>query len=232
MLRAKAAKYKRGEVTLRNKVLSNTDALGRIAGNPIVTQTVNAVNRAKPVRGAMESVLGVERHAWLPGFAPRKFRSAAQASPDVAVRDGERTPGKVAIYATCYVNFNEPDIGHDLLALLVHNEVVLLFEDELTIRYQIQKTLNIKKSFDEEGIQAELDAYLPLVPDGCNLKEMMQIEYENEIERHAALRRLIGIERHVFLQASVYAISEEDLERENDEKTSAVIFCASSSRSG
>jgi hypothetical protein len=108
------------------------------------------------------------------------------------------------------------------------NHVALLFEDELTIRYQIQEMLHIERIFDEEGIQAELDTYLPLVPDGKNLKATMQIEYENEIERHAALRRLIGIEDHVFLQVDgeppVYAIADEDLERENAEKTSAVHF--------
>src|SRR5271168_4836216 len=76
------------------------------------------------------------------------------------------------------------------------NHVALLFEDELTIRYQIQEMLHIERIFDEEGIQAELETYLPLVPDGKNLKATMQIEYENEIERHAALRRLIGIEDH------------------------------------
>ena len=123
MLRSKAARYKRGEVGLRDKFLSNTDALGNFAGIPIVTQTVNAVNHTALARGVMESALGVDKKAWLPDFAPRKFRSAAQKSPEHAVRDGERTPGKVAIYATCYVNFNEPGIGHDLLAVLAHNEI-------------------------------------------------------------------------------------------------------------
>jgi hypothetical protein len=108
------------------------------------------------------------------------------------------------------------------------NHVTFLFEDELTIRYQIQEMLHIEKIFDEEGIQAELDAYLPLVPDGSNLKATMQIEYENEIERRAALGRLIGIEDSVFIQVEgeppAYAIADEDLERENDEKTSAVHF--------
>ncbi|MCC3264327.1 hypothetical protein LLE87_39810, partial [Paenibacillus polymyxa] len=66
----------------------------------------------------MENALGVDRNAWLPDFATKKFRRAAKKSPTVPVRDGERTPGKVAIYATCYVNFNEPGIGHDLLAVL------------------------------------------------------------------------------------------------------------------
>jgi len=123
MLRGKAARYKRGEATLRDKVLSNTDALGHFAGIPVVTQTINAVNRTPPARHVLEAALGVDRHAWLPEFAPRTFRRAAERSANPPVRDGERTPGKVAIYATCYVNFNEPGIGHDLLAILAHNEI-------------------------------------------------------------------------------------------------------------
>ena len=108
------------------------------------------------------------------------------------------------------------------------NHVTFLFEDETTIRYQIQEMLHIEKIFDEDGIQGELNAYLPLVPDGSNLKATMQIEYENEIERAAALARLIGIEDSVFMQVEseppVYAIADEDLERDNDQKTSAVHF--------
>ncbi|WP_323119941.1 heterodisulfide reductase-related iron-sulfur binding cluster [Burkholderia alba] len=123
MLRAKAARYKRGELALRDRLLSNTDALGHLAGIPVVTQAVNAVNRTAPARGALEAALGVDRRAWLPEFAARKFRGAAQRSPIAPLRDGERTPGKVAIYATCYVNFNEPGIGHDLLAILAHNDI-------------------------------------------------------------------------------------------------------------
>jgi Fe-S oxidoreductase len=84
---------------------------------------VNAVNHTKAARGIMENALGVDKNAWLPDFAARKFRSAAKKSPATVVRDGERTPGKVAIYGTCYVNFNEPGIGHDLLAVLAHNEI-------------------------------------------------------------------------------------------------------------
>lgn len=123
MLRAKALRYKRGEVSTRDKVLSNTDALGHFAGIPIVTQVVNAVNHTRAARSAMEKVLQVDKNAWLPDFATRKFRSAAKKAPAAPVKDGERTPGKVAIYATCYVNFNEPGIGHDLLAILSHNDI-------------------------------------------------------------------------------------------------------------
>ncbi|OUL74641.1 DUF3501 family protein [Paraburkholderia hospita] len=108
------------------------------------------------------------------------------------------------------------------------NHLTFLFEDELTIRYQIQEMLHIEKIFDEDGIQGELEAYLPLVPNGSNFKATLQIEYENEVERRAALSRLIGIEDSVFMRVdgdeSVYAISDEDLERENNEKTSAVHF--------
>jgi hypothetical protein len=108
------------------------------------------------------------------------------------------------------------------------NHVTFLFEDELTIRYQIQEMLHIEKIFDEDGIQGELDAYLPLVPDGSNLKATLQIEYEDDVERRAALARLIGIEDRVFVQvegeAPAYAIADEDMERENSEKTSAVHF--------
>jgi hypothetical protein len=104
----------------------------------------------------------------------------------------------------------------------------LLFEDEMTLRYQVQEMLRIEKIFDEEGIQSELDAYNPLVPDGSNFKATMLIEYDNETERKAALARLIGIEDRLFIQAEgqdrVYAIADEDLERENAEKTSAVHF--------
>ena len=106
--------------------------------------------------------------------------------------------------------------------------VTLLFEDELTIRYQIQEMLRIEKTFDESGIQQEVDAYNPLVPDGSNLKATMLLEYEDADARRAALAELRGIEDYVFLRVAgfppVQAIADEDLERENDAKTSAVHF--------
>jgi glycerol-3-phosphate dehydrogenase subunit C len=123
MLRAKAVKYQKGAVPFRDKFLSNTDGLGKFAGIPIVTQTVNAVNKTKLARGVLEDVLSVDKNAWLPEFADKKFHSAAAASNAYPVKDGTLTPGKVAVYATCYVNYNEPGIGHDLLAILDHNEI-------------------------------------------------------------------------------------------------------------
>lgn len=108
------------------------------------------------------------------------------------------------------------------------NHVSLLFEDEKTLRYQVQEMLRIEKIYEEDGIQSELDAYNPLLPDGSNFKATMLIEYTNEIERKSALAKLIGIEDRLFIQvegqARVYAIADEDLERENAEKTSAVHF--------
>jgi glycerol-3-phosphate dehydrogenase subunit C len=123
MLRAKAVKFQNGEVGLRDKFLSNTDGLGMFAGIPIVTQTINAVNKTQVMRKAVEAVIGVDAKAWLPEFAPKKFRAGAAESKPHETKNGERTPGKVAVYATCYVNYNEPGIGHDLLALLDHNAI-------------------------------------------------------------------------------------------------------------
>jgi hypothetical protein len=106
--------------------------------------------------------------------------------------------------------------------------VTLLFEDELTIRYQIQEMLRIEKMFEESGIEQELEAYNPLIPDGSNLKATMLVEYEDEAERREALARLRGIEDAVWVRvegfAAVPAIADEDLDRENDTKTSAVHF--------
>ncbi|MGH1358412.1 MAG: DUF3501 family protein [Burkholderiaceae bacterium] len=106
--------------------------------------------------------------------------------------------------------------------------VTLLFEDELTIRYQIQEMLRIEKTFEEAGIQEELDAYNPLIPNGREFKATMMIEYDDEEERKVALRQLKGIERKIWIQVEgadkVYCIADEDLVRENEEKTSAVHF--------
>jgi Fe-S oxidoreductase len=123
MLRAKAIKFRKGEVSRADKFLASTDVHGQFAGIPIVVQAANAVNKTRPMRALMEATLGVHREAWMPEFATRKFRSGAKASAAPPVKDGERTPGKVAIYSTCYVNYNEPGIGHDLLAVLEHNRI-------------------------------------------------------------------------------------------------------------
>ena len=104
----------------------------------------------------------------------------------------------------------------------------LYFEDRLTMQYQIQEMLRIERIFEEEGIQDELDAYNPLIPDGGNFKATMMIEYTDPEERQRMLARLKGIEDRTWAQVEgcerVYAIADEDLERENEEKTSSVHF--------
>ena len=108
------------------------------------------------------------------------------------------------------------------------DHLTLLFEDELTIRYQVQEMLRIERIFEEAGIQGELDAYNPLVPDGTNWKATMLIEYPDVDQRKRMLERLKGIEREVWVQVQgftgVHAIADEDLERETEEKTSSVHF--------
>ena len=115
-----------------------------------------------------------------------------------------------------------------LRSVRLGEHINLQFESETTIRYQIQEMLRIEKIFDEEGILQEIEVYGPLVPDGNNWKATMLIEYPDENERRRELARLIGIEDRLFVevegQERVYAIADEDLERENDEKTSAVHF--------
>ena len=115
-----------------------------------------------------------------------------------------------------------------LRSVLLGEHINLQFESETTIRYQIQEMLRIEKIFEEEGIQQEIDAYAPLMPDGSNWKATMLIEYPDVNERKRELARLIGVEDRMFVeiegQPRVYAIADEDLDRENDEKTSAVHF--------
>jgi Fe-S oxidoreductase len=123
MLRAKAVEFKTKGAKLTDRLLTSTDKVGMFAGIPIVTTTINAVNKTAPARAALEKIAGIERNAWMPEFAPKTFRSEATSNVSFAVRDGERTPGKVAVFSTCYINYNEPGIGHDLLKILAHNEI-------------------------------------------------------------------------------------------------------------
>ena len=132
-------------------------------------------------------------------------------------------------YAKTRIEFRKQVMEHKKnRSVFLGNHVTLLFEDEITLRYQVQEMLRIEKIFEEEGIQSELDAYNPLCPDGSNFKATMLIEYGNVAERKAALAKLIGIEDRLFVQVEgqsrVYAIADEDLERETAEKTSAVHF--------
>lgn len=132
-------------------------------------------------------------------------------------------------YAKARPEFRSKVMAHKknrIVALGDH--ITLIFEDELTVRYQIQEMLRVEKSFEEAGIMDELEAYGPLVPDGSNWKATMMIEYPDPVRRAEQLKQLKGIEKMVYIQVQdcdrVHAIADEDLERENEEKTSAVHF--------
>ena len=319
-----------------------------------MVQAVNAVNKTKAARGAMDSVLGVHPDAWMPELAAKRFRWAAdkQGSASTVV-DGARAPGKVAIFATCCVNYNEPGIGHDLLKVLEHNAIPYLivekesccgmpklelgdlksvdkhkddnipvlvkyardgyailsaipsctlmfkqalplmfpdeadvqfvkdamfdpfeylmarhkdgllqtdfkrdlgkvsyhipclrksskreviahrrlrsvqlgeqlnlqFEDEHTVRRQIQEMLHIEKIFDEAGIQSEIEAYAALVPDGSNWKATMLIEYPDPHER----KRELGRENEVKTSAVHFGRFEFDLASKQAVRSGAAV---------
>ncbi len=123
MLRAKARKFREGTIKFRDKLLTSTDTLGKLATIPVVVQMVNKANTAPVMRKLTQKMLGVAAEAALPPYAKQRFRSHVAASAVWPVKDGESAPGKVAIFATCYVNYNEPGIGHDLTTLLAHNEI-------------------------------------------------------------------------------------------------------------
>ena len=132
-------------------------------------------------------------------------------------------------YAEARPAFREKVLEHKKNRRLdLGTNAALYFEDRLTMQYQVQEMLRIEKIFEADGIQEELDAYNPLIPDGRNLKATMMVEFSDVEERKAALARLIGVERKIWLQVDgfekVYPIANEDLDRETEDKTSSVHF--------
>jgi glycerol-3-phosphate dehydrogenase subunit C len=125
MLRAKAQKHARGEVPLRDKILSATDVVGSIAGIPVVAEIVNAVNKSGVGRKALDAVLGVHPEAPVPQYHSKSLRARAgkRRAPDVQPAATAETTGKVMLFGTCYGNRNEPELGEDLIAILEHNGV-------------------------------------------------------------------------------------------------------------
>jgi Fe-S oxidoreductase len=123
MLRAKATRFRRDGARFRDRLLSGTDRLGRLAGIPVVAKAMNWANTTPSARSLMQGTLGVAKEAALPPYADAPFRRSVEKSLAWPVRDGKRTPGKVAIFATCYVNYNEPGIGRDLTLILEHNQI-------------------------------------------------------------------------------------------------------------
>ncbi len=130
MLRAKAAKFRAGKTRLRDRVLTNTDAVGRLAGIPVVTQIVNAANRNSMARGLLQSALGVDTRARLPTYHSRTFRKTWRAAP-LKPEPTPETRGQVVLFATCFGNYNEPELATDLGRVLEHNGItVRIFESE------------------------------------------------------------------------------------------------------
>lgn len=132
-------------------------------------------------------------------------------------------------YSEKRAGFRAEVIAHKKLRRVDLNENArLLFEDEITVRYQIQEMLRIEKVFEAAGIQEELDAYNPLIPDGANWKATFMLEFEDADLRKRELSGLIGVEDRVWMRVGeldkVFAIADEDLDRENDVKTSSVHF--------
>lgn len=158
MLRAKAQKFKQGEVTRAEKFLASTDVHGQFAGIPIVVQVVNAVNGTKAARRVMQSQLGVHEDAWMPSLATQRFRWGAAKSGTTQATQGERTPGKVAIYATCYVNYNEPGIGHDLIKVLQHNDIPYVIVDKESCCGMPKFELG-----DLDSVEKQKDANIPVL---------------------------------------------------------------------
>ena len=124
MLRAKAVHYQTGNTKLRDKVLTSTDLVGKFCGIPIVAPTINAVNKIGAVRKVLDGVVGIHGKAWLPEFASKSLRSRFKVlSDDTPGEAAGRTTGKVALFATCYMNRNEPGPGEDLVAVFEHNGI-------------------------------------------------------------------------------------------------------------
>ena len=133
MLRAKAQKFKKGDIKLRDKILTSTDVVGSLAGIPVIAQTINTANSIRPVRKILEKTVGIHADAVLPDFYSSSLRKRYNKleAPNINVEATELTKGKVAIFVTCYGNRNEPDVVEDLIAILRHNKLeVRLIEQE------------------------------------------------------------------------------------------------------
>lgn len=132
MLRAKAVKYKKGDTKLRDKLMTSTDTLGKFASIPVITQAVNAVNNNSLSRNLLDKTLGIHPDALLPKYQSSTLskRDASRQPANVSIEATESTTGKVALFATCYGNYNEPQIGEDLIRVFEHNKIpVLLVQD-------------------------------------------------------------------------------------------------------
>ena len=126
MLRGKAVHHKKGDTKTRDKILTSTDTVGKIAGIPIVAEIVNTTNKIKPVRKVLEKTLGVHAEARVPKYHSKTFRKQQSKYQGINVnqtKPGTNTQGKVALFSTCYTNYNEPEVGKQMVAVLEHNGI-------------------------------------------------------------------------------------------------------------
>jgi glycerol-3-phosphate dehydrogenase subunit C len=170
MLRAKAVRFKQGKVRARDRLLTSTDTVGRLAGIPVVTGVVNAINRSSAARRLMEKVLDVHQGAILPQYHTRTLRKrlAAHDAAGMTAEPAGPTRGKVALFATCYCNYNEPDIGLDLAAVLEHNGIPVT-----TVRKEQCCGMPRLELGDLDAVKAARDANIPallrLVDEGWDI---------------------------------------------------------------
>ena len=159
MLRAKAIKLRNGEVGAGEKLLAPTDTHGQFAGLPVVVQVVNALNKTQPVRKLLDAALHVHPQAWLPELASRRFRwGFDKDSGSTPVVNGERMPGKVVIFSTCYVKYNEPGIGFDLIKVLKHNGIHYTLVEKESCCGMPKLELG-----DLDGVEKHKNAHIPVV---------------------------------------------------------------------
>ena len=125
MLRAKAIKFKKGETKLRDKLITSTDTLGKLASTPVITQTVNAVTNNRLTRNLLDKTLGIHADALLPKYDSNTLlkRDKKRVASNISAEATDKTTGKVALFSTCYGNYNEPQIGEDLIKVFEHNHL-------------------------------------------------------------------------------------------------------------
>ena len=173
MLRAKATRFKEGDVKLRDRVLTSTDRVGSLAGIPVVAQAINAANRIRPARKLLQATVGIHADAWLPDFASRPLRRRlSHLTGDGEAIPGGRTRGRVALFATCYMNRNEPGIGEDFAAVFIHNGIPVRLAEEERCCGMPKMELG-----DLESVRALKEANIPilarLVDEGWDLTALI-----------------------------------------------------------
>ena len=170
MLRGKSIKYKNGKTGFRDRMLTATDRVGNLAGIPVVSQAVNAVNRNKAARKLLDKTLGVHPNAIIPEYHSNTLRKreSKRAKPEIKVDAGNLTKGKVALFTTCYCNRNEPDVGADLIAVLEHNDIpVQLVNQEVCCGMPKLELGDLDKV--EELMKFNIPQLVKVVDEGCDI---------------------------------------------------------------